>query len=602
MIGRRVAEARRLFAAWRPGTPLAAAAVAASAAATAFEGVGVVMLLPFLQRVLQGGAEPLALPLARARALELWLNGFPVSAQLLILGVLIVGSVAGREALLYAVGYLKLLVSMRAADVVRARLHGAFVEAPLELTSRYPHGHFQNYLHTEANRVRQLVTQLMSLAQTAIVAATLVAVMALISARLVVLVVVVLAVLALPLVRLFRWVHATGARRVQSRIEIVNYLAELMPFLRSVHVFGSQRQEVARFEARYRDVTQRDLRLYAVNTLVTPVYHTAGALVVLGIVLLGVWLAAGAPGGAAWVIPFVLLFVRFLPVLNEMNLALSYLADGFASYEKLETELAALRGGRMAGGDRRFPADFRALELRHVSFAYEPGAPVLRDVSLTIPRGGHVAVVGPSGCGKSTLCLLLCRLYDPTGGSVSVDRADLRALDLASLREAITLVEQTPVLLNDTVRANIAYGRPDAADADVRLAAKRAHADDFVAEFPQGYETNVGNLGTAISGGQRQRIAIARALLREPQVLILDEATSAVDSVSEALIKQTIEELRGDVTIVSVAHRLSTIRDADEIHFMSGGRIACSGTFGELVAKHAEFREYVRAQDLSDAT
>jgi ABC-type multidrug transport system fused ATPase/permease subunit len=382
----------------------------------------------------------------------------------------------------------------------------------------------------------------------------------------------------------------------------MNYLAELMPFLRSVHIFGSQRHEVARFEARYLDVTQRDLRLYAVNNLVTPVYHTAGALVVLGIVFFGVWLAAGSPRGAAWVIPFVLLFVRFLPILNEMNLALSYLADGFVSYEKLEAELATLRGRRMQEGDRRFPAAFDTLELHRVSFAYEPDAPVLEDISLAIPRGRHVAVVGPSGCGKSTLCLLLCRLYDPTGGSVSVDGTDLKTFSLASLRDAITLVEQTPVLLNDTVRANIAYGWPDSSDADIRFAAKRAHADDFISEFPQGYETNVGNLGTAISGGQRQRIAIARALVRSPQVLILDEATSAVDSVSETLIKESIEELRGDVTIVSVAHRLSTIRNADEIHFMSGGRIACSGTFAELLAKHAEFREYVRAQDLSDAT
>ncbi|HEY4659375.1 MAG TPA: ATP-binding cassette domain-containing protein, partial [Gemmatimonadaceae bacterium] len=309
----------------------------------------------------------------------------------------------------------------------------------------------------------------------------------------------------------------------------------------------------------------------------------------------------GRARGAAWVIPFVLLFVRFLPILNELNLALSYLADGFASYEKLEAELATLRGRRMEEGGRRFPAVFGALELHGVSFAYEPDAPVLRDVSLTIPRGRHVAVVGPSGCGKSTLCLLLCRLYDPTNGSVRVDGADLRTFSLGSLREAITLVEQTPVLLNDTVRANIAYGRSDASDAEIRFAAKRAHADDFIAEFPHAYETNVGNLGTAISGGQRQRIAIARALLRSPQVLIFDEATSAVDSVSEALIKQTIEELRGDVTVVSVAHRLSTIRNADEIHFVSGGHIACSGTFAELVVKHAEFREYVRAQDLSSA-
>jgi ABC-type multidrug transport system fused ATPase/permease subunit len=200
------------------------------------------------------------------------------------------------------------------------------------------------------------------------------------------------------------------------------------------------------------------------------------------------------------------------------------------------------------------------------------------------------------------VCLLLCRISDPVVGEISVDGVSLPEFRLDALRRAITLVEQTPVLLNDTIQSNIAYGWPGATEDEIRLAAKKANADEFINEFPDGYETNVGNLGNSLSGGQRQRIAIARALIRNPQVLVLDEATSAVDSRSEALIKESIQALKGETTVISVAHRLSTIKDADEIHFLSGGRIVCSGTFAELIAEHPEFRDYVKAQDLSDAT
>ncbi|MFZ1058540.1 MAG: ABC transporter ATP-binding protein [Candidatus Rokuibacteriota bacterium] len=591
-----------LFAAYRPGAPLALLSVVSLGLATLLEGVGILLILPFLQKLIQGDAGALSLPIAGARAVEAWVNAVSEGSQLLVIGALIVASVAAREALAYAAGLLKLLVSMRIADVFRARLHAAFISAELGLSSRYPHGHFQNFLYAEANRLRQLATQLISLAEAAAIGATLVVLMALISLRLTGLVILLLVGLGFPLTHLFRWVHRTGAGRVESRIDIMNYLADLMPFLRSVHILRGEAQETARFRGRYGEVTRRDLGLYRINNLVGPLYHTAGAAAVLCIALLAVWLTPGDRSGAAWVVPFVLLFARFLPILNNMNLAISFLADGVASYQKLAGELDALRARRMREGTREFPGEFQAIEIEGVSFAYDAQAPVLQDVTLRVRRGTHVAVVGPSGCGKSTLCLLLCRLYDPTAGRIAVDGVGLAEFRLDALRRAITLVEQTPVLLNDTIRSNIAYGWPGATEDEIRLAAKKANADEFINEFPDGYETNVGNLGNSLSGGQRQRIAIARALIRNPQVLVLDEATSAVDSRSEALIKESIEALKGETTVISVAHRLSTIKDADEIHFLSGGRIVCSGTFAELVAEHPEFRDYVKAQDLSDVT
>lgn len=591
-----------LFRSYPLAAPLGAVSVGLSAVATVFEGFGIVFVLPFLQKLIGGPSAALSIPLAEFRFVERWINAVPEGHQLLLIGIIISVSVVARGALTYAAGLLKLHVSMIVSDVYRARLHQALIGAKLEVVSKYPYGYFQSFLYTEANKLRPLSAQLIALGENVVMGCTILVLMSLMSVGLTGLVMGLLLLIGLPFRRFFRWIHESGYGRVESRVEIMNYLAELMPFLRTVHVLDAQERERVRFAARYRDMFVRDLRLYKVSALVGPLYHAAGALSVLGIVLVAVPLAPGGPTGVGWVVPFVLLFSRFLPLMNGMNLAMTSLGDGFVSYAKLVEEIQLLETYRMRAGSREFPSAFGAIELRRVCFEHQRDVPVLWDIDLRIPRGRHVAIVGPSGCGKSTLCLLLCRIYDPTKGEITVEGIALPEFRLESLRGAITLVEQNPVLLNDTIWKNIAYGLPGATDAEVRLAAKRANADEFVNELSDGYETNVGNMGTSLSGGQRQRIAIARALIRNPQVLILDEATSAVDSKSEALIKEAIEALKGEITVVSVAHRLSTIRDADEIHFLSGGRVACSGTFSELVGEHPEFREYVKAQDLSDAT
>jgi len=234
---------------------------------------------------------------------------------------------------------------------------------------------------------------------------------------------------------------------------------------------------------------------------------------------------------------------------------------------------------RPGEGEARFERD---IVYDRVSFRYGKGDLVLTDVSFTIPRGRVVALVGPSGAGKTTLADLLPRFHDPTSGRILLDGVPLDRLTRRSIRSLMGVVSQDTVLLNDTVHVNIAYGSPGATRAQVEAAAEAANAAGFIRQLPEGYGTVLGERGTRLSGGQRQRIAIARALLRDPPILILDEATSALDTESERLVQQAIDRLMQDRTVLVIAHRLATVRDADEIVVLDDGRVVQRGSHEAL--------------------
>jgi ATP-binding cassette subfamily B protein len=233
-----------------------------------------------------------------------------------------------------------------------------------------------------------------------------------------------------------------------------------------------------------------------------------------------------------------------------------------------------------------------------VRFAYPgaPDTPVLRGISLEIPAGQTHAIVGATGAGKSTLLKLLLRLYDPTGGTVTLDGHDVRDLRLDDLRAATGLVAQDVFLFQGTVRDNLAYGRPEATEAEVETAARAAEAHDFILALPDGYDTVVGERGQKLSGGQRQRLSIARALLRDPAVLLLDEATSAVDNETEAHIQRSLAHVTQGRTTLVIAHRLSTIRQADRIHVLAEGQLVEAGTHDQLVEADGTYASLWRVQ------
>jgi subfamily B ATP-binding cassette protein MsbA len=364
-----------------------------------------------------------------------------------------------------------------------------------------------------------------------------------------------------------------------------------------VKAYRGEARESSRFTAVAQRIVRANLRTAKISGFAPPTIEMIGVVFVVLLLLFGQReIVAGRMNAAQFLTFLFVLFSSYDPMRKLSRLQNSMeqaLAAAHHVWEIMD-EHAELPEKKDA---RDLPVLVRAIELRNVSFGYEnEERSVLRDVSLEIPAGSMVALVGESGGGKSTLTKLLPRFHDPVSGGVFWDGIDLRDARIASLRRQIALVTQETVLFNDTVRHNIAYGKPDATQAEIEEAARIAFAHDFIMELPHKYDTIVGERGIFLSGGQRQRLAIARSLLVDAPVLILDEATSALDAESERFVQQAIANLVRNRTTVVIAHRLSTIRRANTIVVMESGKITELGTHAELLAKGGQYRKLYELQ------
>jgi subfamily B ATP-binding cassette protein MsbA len=389
-----------------------------------------------------------------------------------------------------------------------------------------------------------------------------------------------------PLIRLGRRLRASSETSLRRWRDISEILQETISGFRVVKAFGMEAFELGRFRRAAKRLFHVNMRITRTSAILPPLMEAVGGLALVGALFYGSHSIRAehlTPG--AFVAFLTALFAMYTPVkrLSRLNATLqAALAAGARVFEVLDTHEEV---GESPGA-RPLPRLHEGIEYRGVGFRYADGhGAILRNIDFEARAGEVLAIVGTSGAGKTTLVNLLPRFYDVSEGSIRVDGADIREVTLRSLRDQIGLVTQETVLFNDSVRANIAYGLDDVDEAKVESAARAAFAHDFILDLPRRYDTAIGERGSRLSGGQRQRIAIARALLKDPPILILDEATSALDAESERLVQAALANLMKGRTTLVIAHRLSTVRAADRIIVLDGGQIREVGRHDELLRK-----------------
>lgn len=383
----------------------------------------------------------------------------------------------------------------------------------------------------------------------------------------------------------------------ESSAELNAYLQDAISGIRETMGFSREAYERERFNQRSKTYSDSNLRVMTLWSMYSPSMIVVGSL---GSVII-LWYGTGEVLAGTLSVGELVAFVGYLALfyvpinqIHSVNHMLQHaLAAGERVFEILDTKPDVADRPGVVRPDGKLRGDVAA---RHVSFHYRPDIPVLKDVNFEVQAGTRIALVGPSGAGKSTLIKLLMRFYDVKDGAVMLDGRDLRDLPLAYVREQIGLVQQEPFLFNGTVKENIAYGDLTAGQARLEEVAQAARAHEFIVELPEKYDTWIGERGVKLSVGQKQRISIARVLLKDPPIIIFDEATSNIDTETEVKIREALEELTRNRTTFIIAHRLSTLRHMDRIFVLDGGRLVEEGTHDVLLARSGLYRTLYEAQ------
>jgi ATP-binding cassette, subfamily B, bacterial MsbA len=579
----------RLLRLARPYRGLLGLGLVTTFLASLLDGFTLVILIPLLKHLfgtagqLRAGSTQLEALVARLT--DPLVSGLTPGAAAGRLVVVLVLGLLLKNLLGYASTQISVGVQEGLVRDLRTRVFDHLLTLDLGYFQRTRAGQVISGIITEVDQTKTVVTaSLIQLFQNVVVVATTLVVLSQISLRLTLLTLACVPVMVLVLQTLLKRLRQHARARAHERGEVTATITERIGAVRLIRAYGEEARESARFAAQATRYRKQVIRTQRFSSLTSPLTEVFSGFLVILIIWAGTrpaLIGLGAPLAPETIIVFLIAALKLTSPLKTISSYPAVMAVTLASAERVFEMLdePSVEVDRPGEGQARFE---REVVYQGVDFRYDQGDPVLSDVSFTLPKGKVVALVGPSGAGKTTIADLLPRFHDPVGGRITMDGVPLTSLTRRSLRALMGVVSQDTVLLNNTVQANIAYGSAGATREQIEAAARAANADLFIAQLPHGYDTVLGERGTRLSGGQRQRIAIARALLRDPPILILDEATSALDTESERLVQQAIDRLMADRTVLVIAHRLATVRDADEIVVLDAGRVVDRGTHDQL--------------------
>ena len=584
---------RQLFQLTKPYPFGIAAIIVLGFAASLAEGFGLSLFLPFLQSLSQPEAAT-QVSSGFPALLDRLFSEVPERWRTVVIPLCIFGAIALKNILLFSNLSLFLWLNAKISHKLRSNIFRQLLMLSDSYLNKQDGGQLLNTLASETWRTSDALERFVKLVIGGCTVVVFIGLMLLLSWKLTVIVAIAMLLIS-SFVRGLTWqVKQFGQQAVQTNSQLSVRMCESLAGMRTIRSFGQEDYEQRRFDDASRRVSRIFFKLNVLSITTSPTYEILGAMLVLSILVIAL--------AQSWVaLPTLLIFVL---ILYQLQPRIKALGNDYVTLLGLmgavDTVLAFLETSDkpyLLSGSRPFSGLQRSIQFENVSFGYNPADnPAIRDISLSIPCGKTTALVGPSGAGKSTLINLLFRFYDPTSGEIRVDSQPLPLLNTADWRQYIALVSQDIYLFSGTVYDNIAYGRLEASESDVISAAEQANAHEFIDKLPNGYQTAVGDRGVNLSGGQRQRIALARAIVRDPQILILDEATNALDTLSESLIQEALERFSQRRTVIAIAHRLSTIEKADQIVVMKAGRIVEQGNLHQLLDQNGLFSELYRLQ------
>lgn len=587
---------RRLLGYMRPYTGLFLLALLTAFFASVLDGFTVVVLIPLLKSLF-GTAGELGGVTQLEQVMD-WLmtpilvGATPAQATARITLVLLLGLLF-KNAMSYSSTQVNVAMQEGLVRDLRSDLFDHLLTLDLDFFQRTRAGQLIAGIVSDVDTTKSAVTAaLASFFQNFVMIVVTLVIMGLMSWKLTLLTLAMAPVLIFGIRGLLGRLRRHSRARAHERGEIVATVTERLGAIKLIRAYGGEETESDKFLDQATNYRKKVIRTQRYSSLTSPVSEIFGGIMLILIIYASTIPAFGTGGdplGAKALIVFLVMALKMIRPLKAITQFPAVMAVAMASAERVFDLLDTPSSETPVKGEGS--AEFtRDLVYDGVTFAYGDDEPVLEDVSFTVPRGAVVAIVGPSGAGKTTLVDLLPRFHDPDSGELRVDGVPTTRLNRRSLRGLMGVVSQDTVLLNDSVRANIAYGRPQADDTAVEAAARAANAHEFVVTLPAGYATMLGERGTRLSGGQRQRIAIARALLRDPPILILDEATSALDAESERLVQEAIDRLMEDRTVLVIAHRLATVRHADLIVVLADGKVVETGSHEELFQRGGLYR------------